>query len=49
LRAQGISLRRPETVSATYRCRPPFGVVTWPFQWDRWTQDLPLAEIDVVH
>ena len=25
-------------VSGTYRSRPPFGVVTWPFQSDRWTQ-----------
>jgi hypothetical protein len=34
-------------VSGTYRSRPPFGVLTWPFQSDRWTQDLPFAEIDI--
>ena len=30
--------RRESDVSGTYRSRPPFGVVTWPFQSDRVTQ-----------
>ena len=34
-------------VSGTYRCRPPFGVVTCPFQSDRRTRSVPLREIDI--